>query len=123
MLYRGDLLPGDVYDDWFASLRDHYRFEFVDAMLEAAELLLDAGDPCEALGFARRALGVDGLREDLYQLALRCHIATGQRSGAIDTFIQCKSRLADDLGLDPSAETMSLYQEILVMEDAPRYVE
>lgn len=119
-VYRGDLLPADVYDDWFLPLRDRYRLEFVDAMLRATQILLDQDDPCEALVYARRALGVDPLREDLYQMALKCHIVAGQRSNAIDTFIQCKTKLVDDLGLDPSAETMALYQEILVMEDRPR---
>jgi DNA-binding SARP family transcriptional activator len=61
------------------------------------------------------------LREDLYQVALRCQITAGQRSGAIDTFMQCRSKLSEELGLDPSSETMGLYQEILVMEDRPRY--
>ncbi len=120
-VYRGELLPGDVYDDWFAPLRDHYQREFIDAMMQAAELLLERDDPCEALVYARRALSADPLREDAYQVALRCHIAAGQRSGAIETFLQCRDRLSEDLGLDPSAETMALYQEILVMEDCPRY--
>ena len=48
-LYRGDLLPGDVYDDWFADLRDHYRSEFVDAMLRASQILIEAEDPGSAL--------------------------------------------------------------------------
>lgn len=121
MVYRGDLLPGDVYDDWFSELRERYRFEFVDAMVHASELLLGQDDPCEALAYARRALRADTLREDLYQMALRCQIAAGQRSGAIDTFIQCRTRLSEELGLDPSGETMQLYQEVLVMEDRPRY--
>lgn len=122
-VYRGDLLPGDIYDDCFSEARERYRFEFVDSMVRVAELLLGAGEPCEAIVFARRALHADVLREDLYQLVLRCHIAAGQRSGAIDTFIQCRAKLSDELGLDPSSETMALYQEILVMEDAPRYDE
>jgi DNA-binding SARP family transcriptional activator len=120
-VYRGDLLPGDVYDDWFAAARDRYRFDFVDAMVRAAEMLLENDDPCEAIVFTRRALAVDGLREDLYQITLRCHIAAGQRSGAIDTFIQCRTQLSEELGLDPSGATMDLYQQILVMEDCPRY--
>jgi len=115
-LYRGDLLPGDVYDDWFAALRDHYRIEFVDAMLRAARLLMEAGDPGNALVFVRRAIQADPCREDLYQHALRCQIASGQRSSAIDTYFQCRDKLADELGLDPSAETRALYDDILAME-------
>jgi DNA-binding SARP family transcriptional activator len=120
-VYRGELLPGDVYDDWFSTLRDKYRLSFIDAMLRAVDLLLERDDPCEALLFARRGLYVEPHREDLYQAALRCHIAAGQRGAAIDTFIQCKSRLAEELGLDPSSETLGLYQEILAMEEKPRY--
>jgi DNA-binding SARP family transcriptional activator len=119
-LYRGDLLPGDVYDDWFAGLRDHYRIVFVDAMVRAARQLLDADDPVTALVFARRAIQTDPLREDLTQWSLRCQIAAGQRSGAIDTYFQFRSLLADELGLDPSPETRALYDEILVMENRPR---
>ncbi|NTV10754.1 MAG: hypothetical protein HGA47_08255, partial [Zoogloea sp.] len=120
-VYRGELLPGDLYDDWVAPLRDRYRFEFVAAMLRLVELYLERDDPCTALVFARRAVGVDPTREDLYQAMLRCQIAAGQRSAAVETFVQCKTQLAEELGLDPSAETVALYQQILVMEDVPRH--
>jgi DNA-binding SARP family transcriptional activator len=120
-VYRGDLLPGDIYDDWIAPMREKYRFEFIDAMVHGAELLIEAGDPSEALVLARRAISVDRSREDLYQIALQCHLAAGQRGSAIETFIQCKTQLAEHLGLDPSAETMALYQEILAMENRSTY--
>lgn len=120
-VYHGDLLPSDLYDDWFTPVRERYRFEFIAAMTRVVELLLERDNPCEALVFARRALHVDPYREDLYQSALRCHIAAGQRSAAIETFVQCKTQLAEELGLDPSAETVALYQEVLVMEERPRY--
>ena len=119
-LYRGDLLPGDVYDDWFATLRDHYRSSFVDAMLRATELLVKADDPGNALVFTRRAIQCDPFREDLYQAALRCQIAAGQRSSAIDTYFQCRDNLSEELGLDPSTDTRALYDQILAMEDRPR---
>ena len=107
-------------DDFFRSHRDSYRSQFITAMSRAAELLLHEDDPCEALLYARRGLSVDPLREDLYQLALRCHILAGQRSAAIEMFLQCRSTLGEELGLDPSTDTMRLYQEILAMEECPR---
>jgi len=118
-VYRGDLLPGDVYDDWFVGAREHYRSEYVDAMLRASELLSDAGEAGNALVYLRKAIQTDPLREDLYQRALRCQIEAGQRSSAIDTYLQCKDRLSEELGLDPSAETRALYDRILAMEDGP----
>ena len=119
-IYRGELLPGDIYDDWFAPIRDDFRTLYTNAMLEAASLLMDADDPVGALTFARRALTHDPWREDLYQAALRSQIAAGQRSAAIETYLQCRSRLSEDLGLDPSAETRALYEQILTMEERPR---
>ncbi|MDT8434420.1 MAG: bacterial transcriptional activator domain-containing protein, partial [Anaerosomatales bacterium] len=116
-LYRGDLLPGDVYDDWFSSARDRYRQEFCDAMLSAHRLLTERGDHPGALRMVRRGIGADPWREDLYQAALRSHIASGQRSAAIDTYLSCRSHLADQLGLDPSTETMRLYDQVLAMEE------
>ncbi len=117
-VYRGELLPGDVYDDWFSGIRDRYRIEFGDAMLKAATILESRGEHAKAQKMARRGLQADSWREDLYQAALRAQISGGQRSAAIETYLACRSRLADDLGLDPSGETLRLYEQVLAMEDA-----
>ncbi len=119
-VYRGELLPGDLYDDWFSTLRDRYRIEFSDAMLRAVTLLLERDDPCEAVVYARRGISTDPYREDLYQAALSAHIAAGQRSAAIETFLQCRTQLSEELGLDPSAKTYDLYSQVLAMEECPR---
>ena len=117
-LYRGELLPSDLYDDWFASAREHYRCEFSTAMAQAARLRKEAGDCDGALRFVRAALIHDPWREDLYQAAITYQMATGQRGAAIETYLACRHRLAEDLGLDPSIQTRRLYDEILAMEEA-----
>lgn len=116
-IYRGELLPGDVYDDWFAPLRERCRHDFEDAMLRAAEIFEGRDEPQEALGLLRRALAHDPWREDLYQAALRLQITAGQRSAAIETYMLCRTRLVEDLGIDPSSETTRLYQHVLGMEE------
>jgi DNA-binding SARP family transcriptional activator len=116
-LYRGDVMPGDAYDDWFASLRERCRHDFEDAMLRACDLLESRGDGRVGLGLVRRALEYDPWREDLYQAALRLQIGCGQRSAAIDTYMSCRSHLVDDLGIDPSSETTRLYTQVLAVED------
>ena len=118
-VYRGDVLPGDIYDDWFAPVRARYRHEFEDAMLRAAQLLEECGEPHEGLSLLRRPMENDVLREDFYQAALRLQIAAGQRSAAIGTYMSCRNRLVEDLGIDPSRETTALYEQVLGMEDAP----
>ncbi len=116
-IYRGDLLPGDMYDDWFSDARDGYRSDFGDAMLRARALLLEQGDASAALRLVRRAIAADPWREDLYQAALRLQIATGQRSAAVETYLACRSKLVEDLGLDPCVDTVRLYEQVLAMED------
>jgi DNA-binding SARP family transcriptional activator len=116
-VYRGDLLPGDIYDDWFSATRDRLRNDCVDGLLRLCDLLCDAGDPDDAAIFARKAVQVDPLREDAFQILLRCQIDAGQRSGAIDTFFRCKHTLSEELGLDPSSDTLALYERVLAMEE------
>jgi DNA-binding SARP family transcriptional activator len=116
-LYRGELLPGEAYDDWFSALRERCRHDFEDAMLRAANLLEARGDLGGGLSLLRRALQHDPWREDLYQAALRLQMAAGQRSAAIETYLACRTRLAEDLGIDPSGETMRLYEQVLGMEE------
>lgn len=116
-IYRGDLLPGDMYDDWFSDARDRYRHDFGDAMLKAHAHLLSAGDTVSALRLVRKAIAADPWREDLYQAALRLQISAGQRSAAVETYLACRSRLVEDLGLDPCIDTVRLYEQVLAMED------
>lgn len=118
-IYRGEFLSGDLYDDWCSQLRDRYRHEFGDAMLAAARLRAERREPERALQTVRVALVHDAWREDLYQAALTYQIECGQRSAAIETYMTCRTRLAEDLGLDPSLETRRLYDRILAMEGPP----
>jgi DNA-binding SARP family transcriptional activator len=115
-IYRGELLPGDIYEEWFAEIRERTKHDFCDAMMTAARAAEAADDADEALVFLRRAGVADPWREDIYQAMMRCQILAGQRSSAIETYIACRGRLVEDLGIDPSAETTRLYEEVLAME-------
>jgi DNA-binding SARP family transcriptional activator len=115
-LYRGEFLPGDVYEDWFSDIRTQKRHEFSDAMVRAARFVERAGDESEALVYLRKGSIADPWREDIYQIMMRCQMRTGQRSTAIETYLSCRGRLVDDLGIDPSIETTELYQAVLAMD-------
>lgn len=118
-VYRGELLPGDVYDDWFGDIRERTRQDFCGAMLLAGRFFEARGDYDSALEFLRRASSADPWREDVYQAMMRCNMQSGRRGGAIETFLMCRSKLTEDLGIDPSAETMRLYEAILAMDSEP----
>jgi DNA-binding SARP family transcriptional activator len=120
-LYRGDVLPGDVYDDWFGAVRERFKHDFEDAALRAGRLFTELGEPLEGLSVLRAASEHNPWREDIYQEILRLQIDTGQRAAAIETYLACRSRLVDDLGIDPSRETVALYEQVLGMEEAAEW--
>jgi DNA-binding SARP family transcriptional activator len=69
----------------------------------------------------RRGLAADSWREDLLQSVLRLAMASGQRSAGIEVYTSVRKRLAEDLGIDPSKETMQLYEQLIAMDESERY--
>jgi DNA-binding SARP family transcriptional activator/ATP/maltotriose-dependent transcriptional regulator MalT len=118
-LYRGDVLPGDIYDDWFGSIRQRFRQEYQASVIRFSTLMLAAGDPLAALPFVIGASERDSLREDLYQVRIKLEVASNQRGAAMGTYMSCRNTLIEELGIDPSRETVELYQQILAMEEGP----
>lgn len=116
-IYRGDVLPGDIYDDWFGGIRQRFRQEFQDCVIRLADVAAEQGRPLDALPTVIDAGLRDPLREDLYQARMRLEIASGQRAAAIETYLACRSRLVDELGIDPSSDTVDLYNQVLGMEE------
>lgn len=115
-IYSADLLPGDLYDDWIGEVRNRARLDFCDALTRAALAAEDCGRYVDALELLSRVSTVDPWREDVYQATMRCHARVGQRSLAIQTYMHCRSRLVEDLGIDPSSETRQVYEALLVLD-------
>ena len=117
-IYRGELLPIDLYEEWFEEDRSRTKRDFCDAMVTGARCATEASQHDVAMVFLKRASTIDPWREDIYQLMMQCQMVAGQRSGAIETYNRCRARLVDDLGIDPSAETVRIFQDVLAMEDS-----
>ena len=115
--FSGDLLPGDDGCEVLDALRRDCRTRLVDALITASGKLVESGDIREGLWFARAALVRDQAREDAYVAVMRAQIASLQRSAALETYFSCRRYLANDLGIDPSAETMRLYRSIIEVEE------
>ena len=111
--FADDLLPGERGTDAIARMRAECRARLVDALVAAARRLVEAGSPQEGLWFARAALARDGSREDAYA----AQIAAGQRAAALETYFRCRRFLADELGIDPSVEVVSLYRSVIEAEE------
>ena len=106
------LLPGED-GDW---LGPHRRA--VDATaLHAARLVTQActglGDHHRAVETARRAVARQPLDEGTHRSLIAALDRSGDRAGAVRAYEQCRSVLGEQLGIDPSAETVQVYLEAL----------
>src|SRR5216684_1719069 len=78
----------------------------VDALIANEELVL-------ALIHAREAVRLEPYRESGYRRLMRLLAANGDRAEAVRAYQQCRDLLNKDLGVAPSAETESLYSDII----------
>jgi predicted ATPase/DNA-binding SARP family transcriptional activator len=102
------LLAGEDHD-W---LRPHRAM--ADALArQALEILIvaagGAGDHVVAISAARRAVSAAPLDEYAHRLLIRALDLAGDRASAVRAYEECRTVLAHQLGVDPSAETVKAY--------------
>jgi LuxR family maltose regulon positive regulatory protein len=110
-LYQGEFFPeGEAA--WVMLERQRLAQIHEHSMLELARLLLERGEPKIALMHCQKILAEDHCLESAHRLAMQAYAALGNRSGVVNQYEQCKQFLLDELGLEPSLETIQL-QKIL----------
>jgi len=103
-LYRGDLLPDDLYESWAIEPRTRLRRRYID-VLRAATLWDRLADEDPTDEQAARAL-------------IRIHLEAGERREAIRRFERLREALRDHLGVGPDPATVALYEQVLALEGA-----
>lgn len=117
-LYRGPFLSGlslpdsPGFEEWrLLQCEQHHQ-----AVLLALERMvghhLAEGHTDEVERFARRQLGLEPWNEVAHQGLMLALALGGRRGAALRQFETCRSVLADELGVEPSAETEALRRQI-----------
>ena len=103
---------------WLANLAETLEQERIAALLRRNDLALGRGDHAELLPELHEACAAYPLDERVtaqHMLALyRC----GRQADALAAYSSARSRLAAELGLDPSPELVELRQRILTSDPA-----
>lgn len=114
--FSSDLVPSETSNQLIVRTREEYRAKIVDALVVAALGFMAKDSARRAVWCAQMALAHDDTREDAHVALIRAEMASGQRTKAMESFRKCREILSEKLGVDPSPETMMLYQQLLEAE-------
>ncbi|MGH9110743.1 MAG: ATP-binding protein, partial [Acidimicrobiales bacterium] len=109
---RAPLLP-DHHGDWVDDQRDRLFAQSVVALETASQAATVTGDTAAALAAADEAVQRAPLRESAHRCRMAAHAAAGNRAEALRAYQRLRRVLADELGVDPAAETEAAYLELL----------
>jgi LuxR family maltose regulon positive regulatory protein len=108
-IYQGEFFP-EGEGTWVMAERQRLSQIYEHSLLELTRLLLENGEPKLALSYSQKILAENHCMESAHCLAMQAFAALGDRSGIANQFEQCKQYLQDELGLEPSQETIKIYK-------------
>jgi len=110
--YGGEFLSSEPCEEWALTLRRELAAQYIEAAKWLAREAVTMRAWAAAIEHAERIRAADDLDEEAYQLLILAHWKSGGRTRAIQAYRECEARLADALGLRPSALTLKLYEDV-----------
>ncbi|OKI81717.1 AfsR/SARP family transcriptional regulator [Micromonospora sp. CB01531] len=118
-LWAGEPLAG-LPGGWAERTRRAWRRQYLDAMVNWADVELRCGNAGIVLGPLTEAVGEHPLVEPLSAALMRGLHRAGRTADALDCYAELRHRLAEELGTDPSPEVREAHRAILRAEpDGP----
>jgi ATP/maltotriose-dependent transcriptional regulator MalT/DNA-binding SARP family transcriptional activator len=111
-LYRGEFMQGS-YEPWVEEQRTYYREQYLRLLESLAGVAQAAADWPKVMQLAQLIIHDDQFREDIHCMVMRAYAALGNRGAVKDQFEGLKVILERELGVEPSAETRKLYQQLI----------
>ncbi len=123
-LYRGDFLAGfhlsgtPEFERWLDEARARLRDRATRAAWTLADQASAAHHHADAVAWARRAAALSPYDETGIRRLVSHLDQAGDRAGAVLAYEQFVQRLAQDLELEPSAETVALVESVRARQRA-----
>ena len=117
-LYRDDFLSGFTlpdcpeFDERQFFQTESLRQTLASSLEQLVSLLSNRGDFETAVSYARRWLALDLLHEPAHRQLMQLYAQTGQQASALKQYEQCRQILGNELGILPSLQTTTLYDNI-----------
>ena len=117
-LYQGDFLAGfpsinsSPFEEWILLKREQFRRQAIEAFHIISNHYEQAGEYQQVLHYAHRQVEFEPWLEEAHQQLIRALALNGQRSAALAQYETCHRVLANELNIEPSHETIQLYEMI-----------
>jgi predicted ATPase/DNA-binding SARP family transcriptional activator/class 3 adenylate cyclase/Tfp pilus assembly protein PilF len=119
-LYRGPLLEGCA-EEWVFQEREWREQSFFAALEQLSAQEAAAHNLTGAVGYLRRALAADPLRESTRRALMETLADSGDTQGALEIYQEYRSLLYKESGDEPGPELRALFQQIRTQaRSAPR---
>ncbi len=100
------------FEAWLAASRERVSRRMAQYLGELVQAYTRQGEYAQALAYARRQARLEPWLEEAHQAIMRLLALSGQRGAALAQFETCRKALQDELGVEPGAETIQLYEAI-----------
>jgi predicted ATPase/DNA-binding SARP family transcriptional activator len=117
-LYRGELLQQVVvrdsvmFEEWLTLRRERLHRQAIEALGQLMAFFEAQGQDETARQYAWRTLALEGWDEAAHRCLIRVLSRSGQRAAALAQYERCRKVLVEELGVEPAAETTTLYKRI-----------
>ena len=118
LLYRGSFLPGfsiggaAPFEEWALLRREQISLQVMSLLSNLAAYCEARGDYPAAQAHARQQIALEPWSEEAHRTLIRVLTLDGQRSAALRQYCTCRDLLRDELGVEPTEETVALYEAI-----------
>jgi len=117
-LYKGDFMAGFSLPDcprftlWQLAVQESCCHKALEALVILASTCESQQEYRRVSRFARRQIALNPLYEPAYRRYMRALALNGEGCEALRQYDVCRKMLEVEMGVDPSAETTRLYQQI-----------
>jgi len=117
-LYRDEFLRGfhlraaRGFEDWAIVERERFSWLALTALENLTSYYSDRGEHKAGITTAQQLLRLNPLIESAHRKLMNLFAQNNQREQALAQFETCKQILKEELGLEPSAETIVIYEAI-----------
>ncbi|MBN1810736.1 MAG: tetratricopeptide repeat protein [Anaerolineae bacterium] len=117
-LYQGPFLEqfflsdSNGFEEWAMLRREWLQREVTEALSHLADHCERRSDYKRAQQYVRRQVLLEPWREEAHRQLMRLLVLDGQRSAALAQYETCRRALATEMGVEPTAETQALYEQI-----------